>query len=240
MAVALVALLGADGKGCKCTPDPPSIDPPVEDTDADVADVADELQIVAVAPSYREAGEAFAARVDGAGFAEGAKVVIGQDIAPTDLRRDSANALRVTIPVLDAGSYDVAVVNPDGKRATLRRGLILTEPNNLGECGFTRLFFETDSDDLTGESTSVLDDKAACLNAKNTLRLEGHADERGTTSYNLGLGERRAYSVSRALAAKGVPVHKHSVVSYGEERPVDPGSSEAAWAKNRRVDIHAD
>lgn len=70
-----------------------------------------------------------------------------------------------------------------------------------------------------------------------TLRLEGHSDDRGTREYNIGLAERRAQAVRRALELQGVPVARISTVSYGEERPVATGSNEQAYAQNRRVEI---
>ena len=68
------------------------------------------------------------------------------------------------------------------------------------------------------------------------LRLEGHADERGTREYNLGLGERRANAVRAYLVAEGASRSQIEVISYGEEKPADGGHSEAAWAMNRRVE----
>jgi peptidoglycan-associated lipoprotein len=67
-----------------------------------------------------------------------------------------------------------------------------------------------------------------------TLTVEGHADERGTREYNLALGERRANSVRDYLVALGINPARLSTVSYGEERPAVLGSSESAWAQNRR------
>ncbi len=67
--------------------------------------------------------------------------------------------------------------------------------------------------------------------------LEGHCDERGTRDYNLALGERRATAVSRFLISSGAGASQIETVSYGEERPANPASSEAAWAQNRRVEI---
>jgi peptidoglycan-associated lipoprotein len=69
------------------------------------------------------------------------------------------------------------------------------------------------------------------------MTLEGNADERGSRDYNLGLGERRANSVSSALQANGGSGAQITVVSYGEERPTCTDSSEDCWAKNRRVEI---
>jgi peptidoglycan-associated lipoprotein len=70
-----------------------------------------------------------------------------------------------------------------------------------------------------------------------TIRAEGNCDERGTVEYNLALGERRANAAKQALLAAGIDAARITTISYGEERPVDPGHNEAAWAKNRRVDF---
>ena len=69
------------------------------------------------------------------------------------------------------------------------------------------------------------------------VSLEGNADERGTREYNLGLGERRGNAVQSALSSAGAAFAQLTVVSYGEERPVDRGHDDSAWAKNRRVEI---
>jgi peptidoglycan-associated lipoprotein len=69
------------------------------------------------------------------------------------------------------------------------------------------------------------------------VRLEGHTDERGSREYNIGLGERRAQTVRRALLVQGVAEAQITTVSYGEERPAVAGSDEAAFAQNRRVEF---
>jgi peptidoglycan-associated lipoprotein len=69
------------------------------------------------------------------------------------------------------------------------------------------------------------------------VRLEGHTDERGSPEYNIGLGERRAQAVRRALMLQGVTEAQVTTVSYGEERPAAAGQDETAWAKNRRVEF---
>ena len=74
-------------------------------------------------------------------------------------------------------------------------------------------------------------------NPQASVRLEGHADERGSREYNIGLGERRAQSVRRALALQGANPEQLSTVSYGEERPAVLGSDEEAWRLNRRVEL---
>lgn len=101
------------------------------------------------------------------------------------------------------------------------------------------VYFEFDSADITADGQAVVQRFASYLKANPAarVRLEGHADERGTREYNVGLGERRAKSVEAALAAAGVSANQLSVLSYGEERPADPGHDEAAWGKNRRVQL---
>ena len=101
------------------------------------------------------------------------------------------------------------------------------------------IYFEFDSTDINADGRAIVDRFAKYLAANPTkkLRLEGHADERGTREYNVGLGERRSNAVQSALLAGGATPAQISVVSYGEERPADPGHDEGAWSKNRRVEI---
>ena len=101
------------------------------------------------------------------------------------------------------------------------------------------LYFDLDSSDIRSEYIDILRAHAEYLAANPTARitLEGHADERGTREYNLALGERRALVVRRFLMAEGVGNEQLQNISYGEERPVDAGGGEAAWARNRRVEM---
>jgi peptidoglycan-associated lipoprotein len=101
----------------------------------------------------------------------------------------------------------------------------------------TDIYFEFDKFELTPEARKVLADKAAFLNShpKIKTRIEGHCDERGTAAYNLALGERRAKAAQDYLVFLGIGSERVSTVSYGEEKPVDPGHNETAWAKNRRA-----
>jgi len=101
------------------------------------------------------------------------------------------------------------------------------------------VYFAFDSSEISADGQAVVARFAKYLASHPTakLRLEGHADERGTREYNVGLGERRAIAVQAALISGGATAAQLSVVSYGEERAADPGHDEAAWAKNRRVEI---
>ena len=101
------------------------------------------------------------------------------------------------------------------------------------------IYFDFDSSTIKSEFADVVTAHARYLarNASIRLRLEGHTDERGSREYNIGLGERRAQAVRRALLLQGVAEGQVATVSYGEEKPAAAGSSEDAWAKNRRVEF---
>ncbi len=101
------------------------------------------------------------------------------------------------------------------------------------------ILFDFDQSTVRPEYRDVVAAHAALLRANPTLEatLEGHADERGTREYNLGLGERRGNSISRVLDAGGASGAQVNVVSYGEERPALTCSSESCWSQNRRVEI---
>jgi peptidoglycan-associated lipoprotein len=101
------------------------------------------------------------------------------------------------------------------------------------------VYFDFDSSELKPEGQALVDAWAAYLSANSgvKVRLEGHADERGTREYNVALGERRANTVQQALTASGVGASQITVSSFGEERPVAVGHDDAAWSQNRRVEI---
>jgi peptidoglycan-associated lipoprotein len=99
------------------------------------------------------------------------------------------------------------------------------------------ILFDYDKYDLRTDARTILDRKAGFLNQNSSVRvqIEGHCDERGTNEYNLALGERRANAAKQYLTTAGVSAGRLSTISYGEERPLDPGRNEAAWARNRRA-----
>jgi peptidoglycan-associated lipoprotein len=103
------------------------------------------------------------------------------------------------------------------------------------------VYFEFDQATLSDLTKDTLARNADWLRNNPNVRaqVEGNADERGTPEYNLALGERRAESVKSYLSSLGIDGNRLVTISYGEERPVDPGHSEDAWAKNRRVDFKA-
>jgi peptidoglycan-associated lipoprotein len=99
------------------------------------------------------------------------------------------------------------------------------------------VLFEFDIASLTAEAQEILRAKAEWLRDNPGVRvlIEGHCDERGTNEYNLALGDRRAFSSKAFLTDLGIDGARLSTISYGEERPIASGSSEDAWAKNRRA-----
>lgn len=100
------------------------------------------------------------------------------------------------------------------------------------------VFFDYDAFALRSDARRVIDENGNTINANpdwRVITLEGHCDERGTTEYNLALGQKRADSVRSYLVQLGVPRERLQTISYGEERPFDAGHNEAAWAQNRRV-----
>jgi peptidoglycan-associated lipoprotein len=112
-------------------------------------------------------------------------------------------------------------------------------PPEVGLLAERTVYFDFDSSVIKGDGTAIVAAHAKYLAAHPSVhvRLEGNTDERGSPEYNIGLGERRAQSVRQAMLLQGVSDSQITTVSYGAERPVDPGHNEAAWAKNRRVDI---
>ncbi len=101
------------------------------------------------------------------------------------------------------------------------------------------VYFDFDSAEIRSDSLTVIEANARYLvaNPASIAVLEGHSDERGTREYNIGLGERRAQAVQRAMVAYGVSPQQMRTVSYGEERPAVAGQDESSYEQNRRVEI---
>lgn len=128
---------------------------------------------------------------------------------------------------------DVPTLNPEDH--TRRDNL--TNPDSL--LSKRIVYFDYDSSRVRPEFMEIVRAHATYLGANSSaeVRLEGHADERGTREYNLGLGERRARSVMDMMVARGSSRGQSDTISYGEERPVQTCSSESCWSQNRRVEI---
>jgi peptidoglycan-associated lipoprotein len=125
-------------------------------------------------------------------------------------------------------SREVAVVAPPVSRVTASP---FTQP------GGDRILFALDRHDLDEQARGLVSKWAEYLRQAPSTRftIEGHADERGTREYNLALGDRRAMAVRDYLVTQGVPASRLRTVSYGKERPAQPGSNEQSWSQNRRA-----
>jgi len=101
------------------------------------------------------------------------------------------------------------------------------------------VYFDYDTADILPEFNALLQAHGQYLaqNPNTQIRLEGHADERGSREYNIGLGERRAQAVRRVLMLQGAAGTQLTTVSYGEERPAQTGNDDEAWRLNRRVEL---
>ena len=104
---------------------------------------------------------------------------------------------------------------------------------NVGD----RIFFESDSSELTSTAQATLDKQARWLQqySQYSIQIEGHADERGTREYNFALGARRAEAAKSYLAARGIPASRLRTISYGKERPVAVCNDISCWSQNRRA-----
>ncbi len=139
---------------------------------------------------------------------------------PEEVAPEPTPAAPVTQPV-DDGRYSPEDLDTD---SCLRQRVV---------------YFDFDKSDIKAEFTAIMSCHAKYLRDRPSARitLEGHADERGTREYNMGLGERRGNAVNSALVGNGGSASQLSVVSYGEERPTCTDSMESCWGQNRRVEI---
>jgi peptidoglycan-associated lipoprotein len=130
----------------------------------------------------------------------------------------------VTAPGGSSGSGSATELDSDLEKGLMNNRLV---------------YFAFDSADLDSASLEVIKAHGAYLgdNPKANARLEGHADERGSREYNIGLGERRAAAVRSALLVNGASSSQLTTISFGEERPANTGTGDRAWAANRRVEI---
>lgn len=142
---------------------------------------------------------------------------------------------------------DAADTGAEDREATTRRvtegdtqpGAPMPGDRGLNLVDDRMVYFAFDSAEIQAADRELIRMHGRNLadNPDLSMRLEGHADERGSREYNIGLGERRAQSVKAALMVQGTSADQLTTVSYGEERPAESGSNEAAWAKNRRVEM---
>jgi peptidoglycan-associated lipoprotein len=144
---------------------------------------------------------------------------------PADNGGGAAPGGATTAPLGGGGNTGASVTAAEAERIRLMSLLVV--------------YFDYDQADIRPEFNAQLQAHGQFLaqNGNATLRLEGHADERGSREYNIGLGERRAQAVRRVLMLQGAQAGQLTTVSYGEERPAQTGSDEEAWRLNRRVEL---
>jgi len=228
--------------GSKCGKDAPDVAPDdvVEAVEAASPDEA--MQIVSVDPAYGPSLSTFQAWIYGTAFTADSRVRFGNSDSLA-VKFVDENTLEATVPPLEPAAYDVHVLAPSGSRAVLRRGLYIQGPASITvstqDCRQAIVPFDFDSAEIRIEDRAALQKHAECLLLKaGNILVEGHCDEKGTTAYNLALGERRAHAVRRFLMGQGIAPARLRVISYGEERPIARGSNDNAWAENRRAEIH--
>ncbi len=243
--MAAVAVFSAPLAGCK-----KKAVEVVEQTDQNTVEVA--LQVVAVSPGTIPDNRQTTVTVVGSGFVPGVTATLrspATGVQPFPVQFRNGNQLDGNVPALAAGVYDVTVMLPDTTDATLPAALSVRSSGGGGgvtgsavdSCRKVVLYFDTNSASVTSDSRALLQSLIPCFNSTQVgLQVQGHADERDTTDYNLALGQRRAQSVAQLLAELGVPHGRVSVTSFGEERPAERGSDEVSYSKNRRVEILVD
>jgi peptidoglycan-associated lipoprotein len=126
---------------------------------------------------------------------------------------------------------------PGGSSGAGSRNIVPGSQQDLEASAGDRIFFAFDRSDISPEAREILSRQADWLRRypNVTVTIEGHCDERGTREYNLALGERRAQAAKNVLVASGIPASRISTISYGKERPAVVGSTEEAYAQNRRA-----
>ena len=142
--------------------------------------------------------------------------------------QEAADRARRTADSLAAAQREAAVRTADAAAAAARAEAERMLANQI--------HFDYDKSDIRADDQAVLDWKARLLlaNPAMTIRISGHADERGSDEYNLALSNRRAGAAKRYLVNKGIAENRITTDAYGEERPLDTASTEEAWARNRR------
>ena len=156
------------------------------------------------------------------------------DEVPVETRTPVVKDANAGNPATTASQSGVATVDLSAKNANAANA------DAMAAAGLARLvYFDFDSFSVKDEFRPVVEGHARALVGQRNKRIviEGHTDERGGREYNLALGQKRAEAVQRSLLLLGAKAEQIEAVSYGEERPAATGSSEDAWAKNRRAEL---
>lgn len=165
-------------------------------------------------------------------------VLVGCQSQPTEEALDAA-AEMINTDVVDSGTH--SMTGMDDATSVDSSEEMRSDELDAAEAlrAFTVFYFDFDMASIKPESYKILQAHATFLaeSSASSIRLEGHADERGTREYNIALGERRAKAVEKFLLINGVSAAQIETVSYGEERPVSMEHNASAWTQNRRVKL---
>jgi peptidoglycan-associated lipoprotein len=163
------------------------------------------------------------------------EMVKGEETIPSATRpaetTSTKSAQTGELPAKEASPTRTAIAEPLAESAQVK---------TAAEASLEKIYFDFDSYVLSQSARDTLANSAEYLLKKNLsikVQIEGNCDERGSDEYNLALGEKRAKAALSYLVTLGVPAERLSFISYGKEKPADPGHDEAAWAKNRRDDF---
>ncbi len=162
------------------------------------------------------------------------------------VKKEEAARLEAERAAKEAREKELAKIREEeakkAREKEFEKGLVAKkEPGIEGEIFESKLLkdihFDFDKYDIHPGDTEILKENGTLLKKYSNVKIqiEGHCDERGTVEYNLALGERRANSTKKYLTSLGISPDRISTISYGKERPADPGHNEEAWAKNRRA-----
>jgi peptidoglycan-associated lipoprotein len=192
-------------------------------------------------PSLRGMGLLLAAAITLAGCASKVKL----DEPPVETRTPILTDGSGTSSTSASASAGTSAAGAAGAQPVVQSQVTTVDLNRLpsdaaGAANLGRtVYFDFDSFVVKDEYRSLIDGHARALSANRARRLmiEGHTDERGGREYNLALGQKRAEAVAKSLVLLGATDNQLEAVSFGKERPADASSNEAAWAKNRRVEI---
>jgi peptidoglycan-associated lipoprotein len=154
-------------------------------------------------------------------------------VKPTEETKPAAQNLQPGeegTPSTEASAAEESKIQPE----TSAKGMNFVEVTNMD---LPDVYFDLDKYNLSEETKAALAKSVEVLknNSKTVIQVEGHCDERGTVEYNLALGQKRATAVRNYLVIAGIDSARIFTISYGKEKPLDPGHNEEAWAKNRRA-----
>lgn len=218
-----------------------------KDDEDDVVDVVtppviETIQVSGNSPSTAAPNTELSVTVYGAGFKAGDAVRLrGEDgaVRNADAVVETTDRMTFTFPGSPEGSYALTVTRGGTTSNERTRAItVLAAVAPSGGCPSATVYFDTNVFALSTEGKGTLDQAAPCYAGSSaTVNLGGHADPRGTTEYNQTLSEKRANAAKAYLATQSVPAERMNAQGFGETALVDDGNDEAAWSKNRRVEV---